>query len=62
MNRLKNLASKATQITLPNQVVKPTINSTDQGSQIDKYRNFTKSGPELFITKILMLNGPLTSH
>jgi hypothetical protein len=62
MNRLKNLASKATQITLPNQVVKPTINSIDQGSQIDKYRNFTKKGPELFITKILMLNGPLTSH
>jgi len=63
MNRLKNLAAKATQITLPNQAIKPaTTNTASQSFQVDKYKNFHKSGPELFITKILMLNGPLTSH
>lgn len=62
MNRLKNLATKATQMTLPNQVAKPAINSANQASQLDKYKNFHKSGPELFVTKILMLNGPLTSQ
>lgn len=60
MNRLKNLAAKATQISLPNQVAKPAAINTS--NQVDKYKNFHKSGPELFITKMLMLNGPLTSH
>jgi hypothetical protein len=63
MNRLKNLAAKATQITLPNQAIKPAATSTaSQNTQVDKYKNFHKSGPELFITKVLMLNGPLTSQ
>jgi hypothetical protein len=46
MNRLKNLAAKATQITLPNQAIKPAItNTASQSSQVDKYKNFHKSGP-----------------
>lgn len=27
----------------------------------DKYRNYHKGGPELFVTHILMVNGPLTN-
>ena len=27
----------------------------------DKYRKFHKDGPELYITKLLMVNGPLSS-
>lgn len=59
MNRLKNLAAKATQITLPKQGVQQTQSSTPG---VDKYKNFHKSGPELYVTKMLMLNGPLTSQ
>lgn len=27
----------------------------------DKYRRFHKTGPELFLTQVLMVNGPLTN-
>ena len=27
----------------------------------DKYKKYHKDGPEMFITKVLMVNGPLTS-
>ena len=58
MHHLKNTAAKAVQIAS-----KPAQSSghNQSGSQIDQYKNFRKEGPELFITKILMVNGPLTS-
>ena len=37
----------------------PAVMETASGK--DKYRRFHRSGPELYITKVLMLNGPLTS-
>jgi len=59
MNRLKGIAARATQMTLPNQTTKPVGASITEVR--DKYKNFHKNGPELFVAKVLMLNGPLTS-
>lgn len=60
MNRLKNIAARATQMALPNQTAAKAVGTSTPLK--DKYKNYHKSGPELFITKILMLNGPLTSQ
>ena len=37
----------------------PAVIETASGK--DKYRNYHKTGPELYITKVLMLHGPLTN-
>ena len=49
--------------SLSTQIAKsaPPIMRHETSSGKDKYRNYHKSGPELFITKVLMINGPLTS-
>ncbi len=40
---------------------KPSSIVLETASGKDKYRSFHKTGPELFITRTLMVNGPLTS-
>jgi hypothetical protein len=37
----------------------PVMAETDEGK--DRYRRFHKEGPELFLTQILMVHGPLTN-
>ena len=39
--------------------ITPVVAETSTGK--DKYRKYHKIGPELFLTRILMVNGPLTS-
>jgi len=53
--KIGKIASKEVQKT----VAKPTTYESPFGQ--DKYRKFHKTGPELLITRILMVNGALTS-
>jgi hypothetical protein len=56
MNKLKNTIEKIGKMA----PVKATNTNANSGVR-DAYSKYHKSGPELFVTKILMVNGPLTS-
>ena len=43
------------------EMTKSAVPVFETASGRDKYRNFKKDGPELFLTRILMVNGPLTN-
>lgn len=47
--------TKAVAPSIPVPVMKETMSGKD------KYRFYYKKGPELFLTKVLMINGPLTN-
>ena len=55
MNRLKNTIEKMGKMA----PVTPAIRSAP--ATRDSYRSFHRTGPELLVTRILMVNGPLTS-
>lgn len=66
MNRLKSTIAKIGKmapVTTPTPIPTPTASSNSVGSAINSgtYRKLHKSGPELLVTRILMVNGPLTS-
>jgi hypothetical protein len=59
MNRLRGTVEKLSKLSAT-ELQKPAITvNTTPGK--DQYRKFHKTGPELFITRVLMVNGPLTS-
>lgn len=55
MNRLKNTIEKMGKMA----PVTPAIRSAPATRDI--YKRFHRTGPELLVTRILMVNGPLTS-
>lgn len=63
MNKLKNTIEKMgkmTPVTAPSKPAAPA-GPAGEGMATGHYRKLHKSGPELLITRILMVNGPLTS-
>ena len=65
MNRLKNTIAKIGKMAPVTTPAKPTpapsAESAGTSMQSGNYRKLHKSGPELLVTRILMVNGPLTS-
>lgn len=65
MNRLKSTIAKIGKMAPVTTPAKPTpttsSESTGTSTHSGNYRKLHKSGPELLVTRILMVNGPLTS-
>jgi hypothetical protein len=60
MNKLKNTIEKIGKmapVTAPTKPISPEVG----GSSMGHYRKMHKTGPELLVTRILMVNGPLTN-
>jgi hypothetical protein len=60
MNKLRGAVGRMTQLSTP-VAQQPKNISMQTSTGKDKYRCYHKQGPELFITKILMINGSLTN-
>lgn len=60
MNKLKNTIEKMGKMAPVTAPIKPTAPS-EGSSSMGHYRKLHKTGPELLVTRILMVNGPLTS-
>ncbi len=65
MNKLKNTIAKIGKmapVTTPAKVAPtPTTSTPSENTHTGYYRRLHKTGPELLVTRILMVNGPLTS-
>jgi hypothetical protein len=65
MNRLKSTIAKMGKMAPITTPAKPSQNpssgSAGTSTHSGNYRKLHKSGPELLVTRILMVNGPLTS-
>lgn len=60
MNRFKSLISKSPIPIIPKTQTTPAINQTSEQAVSDKkLEGLTKQGPELLLTRILMVYGPL---
>lgn len=60
MNKLKNTIEKIGKMAPVSAPSKPSPPPSENAST-GTYRKLHKSGPELLVTRILMVNGPLTS-